>query len=290
MTASPSPTTATAVRDCNKLKSKVENAIVEATNTKTQLGQIQNDLAIAQNKLAASEQKLATTTDQLTVAKKQVIERDQQMLNVRAEVKKRKKTDHAWEPPARKAEQAQLNKRRRNLLEAGKGSMILLLPAMVKVKVKDCKVREVYNDCRSSCQADTEVRNKAFKADRESFKKITDEYTAKYRTTHRDLQASYKQRKEEITMHEQEKEKTWALSRGIKMLDQSLKDKDKELKPAREEAGTAKKQILKMDDDEDGEEAEERKRKGGGDAAGSEAKKAKTGKQDLKECFPSSTC
>lgn len=68
-------------------------------------------------------------------------------------------------------------------------------------------------------QADAGKRIRALESDHESFKKIADEYIAKYNSAYKDLQASHKQREEEEAEHEQEIEKSKKLSAKIKTLE-----------------------------------------------------------------------
>jgi uncharacterized protein YehS (DUF1456 family) len=127
-------------------------------------------------------------------------------------------------------------------------------------------------------QADAEKRIKALKSDREGFKKIADEYTARYSNAYKDLQASYKQREKEEAEHEQEIEKSKKLNARIKTLEALLKEKDKDLTVVRKEAETAKEQVIKIwATMKKAKEVDERKRKTGNNAVGVEAKKARTG-------------
>jgi len=125
--------------------------------------------------------------------------------------------------------------------------------------------------------AKAEAHNRTMRTDRDSFKKLADEYTQRYRTAHTDRKASYRQRKEEMNNLEQEEEKMRALTRANKMLGQALKEKDQELRAIRIEAGTAKEQVLRIwTMMKTAKEMEGRKRKTCGDADELGPKKARS--------------
>jgi hypothetical protein len=73
---------------------------VNAKDAESQLILAQNDLAAAQSKLTVSKEELATTSHKLAAAKKYAAEKDQQLLNVLAKIKKRKSPNDDIVPPA----------------------------------------------------------------------------------------------------------------------------------------------------------------------------------------------
>ncbi|KAG9197054.1 hypothetical protein G6514_002498 [Epicoccum nigrum] len=86
--------------DCKRLTLGVISALVNAKDAESQLIIAQNDLAAAQSKLTVSKEELATTSHELAAAKKYATEKDQQLLNVLAEIKKRESPNDDIIPPA----------------------------------------------------------------------------------------------------------------------------------------------------------------------------------------------
>ena len=91
---------ASLVGDCKWLTLCVISALVNAKDAESQLILAQNDLAAAQSKLTVSKEELATTSHKLAAAKKYAAEKDQQLLNVLAKIKKRKSPNDDIVPPA----------------------------------------------------------------------------------------------------------------------------------------------------------------------------------------------
>jgi len=91
-----------AVADCSSLKKEVEASAVEVINLGARLAQSQAALETVQDKLTITEQEHAHTKRQLEKASGQVTERDQQMRNILAELTRRKASDDANMPSAKR--------------------------------------------------------------------------------------------------------------------------------------------------------------------------------------------